>query len=95
MRKTLSAACVLAIGLGSFAGHAENLQMANAPTAQSQTGTPGRGMSMAQVEAHYGTPSEKVAPVGNPPIARWVYPGFTVYFEGHHVIHAVATPTTK
>jgi hypothetical protein len=48
-------------------------------------------MSMAQVEARYGAPAEKVAAVGQPPIARWVYPAFIVYFEGHHVIHAVAT----
>jgi hypothetical protein len=95
MRKTLLAACVLAIGLGSFAARAETLQMATAPTAQSQMGTPSRGMNMAQVEAHYGAPSEKVAPVGNPPISRWVYPGFTVYFERHYVIHAVATPTAR
>jgi hypothetical protein len=95
MRKTLLAACVLAMGLGSLATQAEDLQMANAPTAQGQVATPGRGLSMAQVEAHYGSPSEKIAPVGNPPIARWVYPAFTVYFEGHHVVHAVATPSTR
>jgi hypothetical protein len=27
--------------------------------------------------------------VGRPPISRWEYPGFIVYFEHEHVIHAV------
>jgi hypothetical protein len=29
--------------------------------------------------------------VGQPPITRWVFPTFVVYFEYQHVIHAVAT----
>jgi hypothetical protein len=91
MRKTLLALCGVAFGLGLAPAYAETLQMTDAPPAQAQAATPGRGMSMAQVEAHYGSPSEKVAAVGDPPISRWVYPNFTVYFERHHVIHAVAT----
>jgi hypothetical protein len=51
---------------------------------------PKSGATMEQVEARYGMPTEKVAPVGDPPIARWEYPGFTVFFEYDRVIHAVA-----
>jgi hypothetical protein len=91
MRRNVLAVCGVAIGLGLAPAYAETLQMADAPQAQTQPGSPNRGMSMTQVEARYGTPSERVAPVGDPPISRWVYPGFTVYFEGHHVIHAVGT----
>lgn len=64
----------------------------------SQAATPARGTLMAQVEAQYGQPERKVDAVGKPPISRWVYPGFTVYFEHSHVIHAVvnkATPTEQ
>lgn len=50
---------------------------------------PGKGQSMVQVEKKFGTPKEKQQPVGNPPITRWVYPGYTVYFENSHVIHSV------
>jgi hypothetical protein len=57
---------------------------------------PPRGISMAQVEARYGAPQQKLAPVAgpgprsrNPPITRWVYPGFVVYFEHNHVVDAV------
>ena len=27
--------------------------------------------------------------VGEPPITRWIYPAFSVYFEHDHVVHAV------
>lgn len=51
--------------------------------------TPARGMTMDQVAAKFGAPASKVPGVGQPSIARWEYPGFTVYFEGNHVIHCV------
>lgn len=56
---------------------------------------PARGQSMAQVEARFGAPSERMDPRGGqkrqwPTINRWVYPAFTVYFEKSRVIDAVA-----
>lgn len=51
---------------------------------------PSRGMTMDKVEARFGAPASRVAPVGDPPITRWEYPGFVVYFEHQHVIHTVA-----
>lgn len=56
---------------------------------------PARGQNMAQVEARFGTPSERMDPRGGqkrqwPTINRWVYPSFTVYFEKSRVIDAVA-----
>lgn len=56
---------------------------------------PARGMTMAQVEAHYGAPSERLDPRGGqkrqwPTINRWSYPAFTVYFEKTKVVDAVA-----
>lgn len=50
---------------------------------------PGKGMSMRQVESGFGAPSSKLPAVGDPPISRWVYEDFTVYFEGKYVVHAV------
>jgi hypothetical protein len=41
------------------------------------------------VAAKFGTPVTKVPAVGKPPISRWEYPGFVVYFEADHVIHSV------
>ena len=56
---------------------------------------PARGQSMAQVEARFGAPSQRMDPRGGqkrqwPTINRWVYPAFTVYFEKNRVIDAVA-----
>lgn len=52
---------------------------------------PARGMTMAQVASKFGDPLTKVAAVGAPPISRWEYSGFVVYFERDHVIHAVVS----
>lgn len=55
---------------------------------------PRRGMTMAQVEKHYGAPQRKLSPRGgdskaHPVINRWDYATFIVYFEHNRVIHAV------
>ncbi len=50
---------------------------------------PTRGMTMARVEAKFGAPLRKHAAVGQPPITRWDYADFSVYFEYKYVIHAV------
>lgn len=52
---------------------------------------PTRGMTMSQVASKFGEPATKIPAVGNPPITRWEYPGFVVYFEGDHVIHSVVS----
>jgi len=50
---------------------------------------PDKGMSMRKVERLFGTPVKKMPSTGTPPITRWIYQEFTVYFEGKYVIHAV------
>lgn len=50
---------------------------------------PHRGQSKEQVEQQHGEPVQRFAARGHPPISRWEYPGFIVYFEHGHVIHAV------
>lgn len=66
---------------------ADELKMAPAPEANRDR--PTRGMSMEKVEASYGSPARRVQAVGEPPITRWEYPGFVVYFEHNLVIHTV------
>jgi len=53
---------------------------------------PARGSLMTAVEAKFGAPRARHAAVGSPPITRWDYDGFSVYFEYQHVVHAVAIP---
>jgi hypothetical protein len=90
MRKTVLAAMGMAFGLCLVSAHAQQLQMTGAAPAATRAGVPTRGLTMDQVEQQYGAPGERLAAVGRPPIARWVYPSFVVYFEGNRVIHAVA-----
>ena len=62
---------------------------------------PTRGMTMDAVRSAFGAPSAQRDAVGPypqctedrfcPPITRWEYPGFVVYFEHQTVIDAVAT----
>ena len=87
MRKSVYAACALALALATAGAHAQdNLSV---PAAPASTAGPGRGMTMAQVEQRYGAPAKKLDAVGQPPISRWVYPGFVVFFEYNLVIHTV------
>ena len=50
---------------------------------------------MQAVEQKFGQPSQRHNAVGgggvkHPPITRWDYPGFSVFFENDRVIHSVA-----
>ncbi len=80
----------IALGLAGFAS-AQTLQMGGTDNASrfESANKPSRGMSQASVEAKYGPPSSRDRAVGDPPISRWEYAYFVVFFEYDHVIHAV------
>lgn len=82
---------VLCCGFVAAAG-AETLQMGGTDNAArfEQAGKPGRGMTQAGVEATYGAPQQAHVAVGDPPITRWDYATFVVFFEYDRVIHSVA-----
>lgn len=81
---TLIALLFAAMGTAS----ADTLRMDGA-SAMSSDGRPTRGMTQASVESKYGSPASVKAPVGDPPITRWEYQDFVVFFEYDKVIHAV------
>lgn len=61
--------------------------------------TPMRGNSMAQVQARFGAPLERLDARGGqkrqwPTINRWRYADFIVYFERDRVIDVVAIQAT-
>ena len=79
----------VALMLGAFgASHADTLQTEGIQ-AGSDASRPTRGMTAASVESRFGAPAAKVAAVGDPPISRWEYQDFVVFFEYDRVIHAV------
>ncbi len=67
---------------------ADTLEMSGA-SAAAYDGRPTRGTTQASVESKYGSPTSVTAPVGDPPITRWEYTDFVVFFEYDRVIHAV------
>ncbi|MGC8518364.1 MAG: hypothetical protein ACP5P4_07510 [Steroidobacteraceae bacterium] len=50
---------------------------------------PHRSQTMRQVEQRFGRPEKRYAAVGRPPITRWDYRNFSVFFEYNRVVHAV------
>ncbi len=46
--------------------------------------------TMTQVREALGAPEKILEGVGEPPITRWQYPGYVVYFEQDRVITSVA-----
>lgn len=90
--------------------HAEIITMPGGPTLERETppaplqqpdevdrsNLPHSGMLKQQVRQQYGEPSSTTAAVGDPPISRWIYDDFVVFFEYNHVISAVipAKPRT-
>ncbi|HET6656012.1 MAG TPA: hypothetical protein VFH57_07160 [Gammaproteobacteria bacterium] len=51
---------------------------------------PVHGMTMRNVAQIFGTPVKKVPAVGDPPITRWIYADYVVYFENNIVLHTVS-----
>ena len=57
--------------------------------------TPRNGNSMSQVRAQFGNPITEVPAVGDPPISRWEYDGFSVFFENDLALHSVVHHTAS
>ena len=97
LKPALFFCCTLALGVTA---QADDIVMPAAmpeaamPAPAAPASLPGKGQTMAEVVRHYGEPQQKHAPVGgdaprHPPITRWDYAGFSVFFEHSHVVDAV------
>ena len=90
--RNLPLAAGLAVLALSAAVRAETIAVDNTISVkESSVPSPARGMTMEQVESKFGQPASKAAAVGKPPITRWDYPSFAVYFEYNHVVHSVSS----
>lgn len=80
---------LLLMGAAALA-HADTLLVNSVPMdSETASSRPQNGMTMAKVEAKWGEPQQRHAAVGDPPITRWDYADFSVYFEYKLVIHSV------
>lgn len=82
MKRTVVLATLVLLGLAGQAA-------ADSHMGDAMNDRPSRGMSETSVESRFGAPMAKVDPVGDPPISRWEYADFIVYFEYDRVVHAV------
>lgn len=83
---------LLAASLVAGAAHAETLAVGGRVVVEpSSLPRPTRGMRMAEVERRFGVPLTRHPAVGKPPITRWDYARYSVFFEDHTVIHTVVT----
>ena len=93
MLKTLLNATLASLILLSVSAYSEVLLLdaiAEEPAnADSGVLRPKRGMKMTQVREQFGEPLSEHPWVGDPPITRWDYDKFTVYFEFDVVLDSV------
>lgn len=93
MKKAAFALSLLLGVLGQTGAVADQLSLATAEPLNPVplVATPTRFATMNDVKQRFGKPSQILPAVGKPPITRWIYPQFIVYFEGRWVIHSVKT----
>jgi hypothetical protein len=70
-----------------------NMPLANKP--KSNVKRPVKASSKKKVLANFGEPVNRHKPKGKPPIERWDYQEFSVYFESNFVIHSVVRSNKK
>ena len=88
MRKLLLIPVLFGLFASAGSAFADTLLIERVESARGST-LPRKGSTMETVEASFGAPEARHAAVGQPPITRWVYPAFSVYFERDYVINAV------
>ncbi len=68
---------------------AETIEIPVGQQGDSGLSLPAHGESQRAVLERFGLPDEEHPAVGKPPIARWDYREFSVYFESGHVVDSV------
>ncbi len=92
MKTLILAATLLML---SISIHADVLLIDRVEAKQNMT-VPQKSLTMNQVRSQFGEPISEFPAVGDPPITRWEYATFWVFFEYQHVITSVlkkSTPT--
>lgn len=69
--------------------NAETIRIPVGYQGQAEVPMPRRGESKTSVLERFGLADQEHASVGEPPITRWDYRTFSVYFEHKHVINSV------
>ncbi len=90
MRTTLSLVSIVAFAVVTSGPALGQETKDDADSMQEMMSMPTNPMTMDKVRGEYGSPELERPAVGEPPITRWEYDGYTVYFEHQLVITSVA-----
>ena len=88
-RMVLALMLVFSTGLAQFGIAQADVLLIEEVRQSERMNLPVNGMSRDEVNARFGEPVSKHAAVGDPPITRWNYAGWSVYFEYELVLFTV------
>lgn len=71
---------------------ADTLLIPDVDTSENRPEFPQNGLTMATVRQQFGEPLKEHPPIGEPPITRWGYQNYTVFFENNQIITTVQKP---
>jgi hypothetical protein len=96
--RLIARAGVVACAALAPVAHSEVLTVPEEPVARADL--PSRGMNQTAVTRQFGEPLQRHAPVGggspqHPPITRWDYDGWSVFYENNVVIDVVVKGAPK
>jgi hypothetical protein len=79
----------IALALACMTLQAQTISIPLADQGDPGIAVPASGSAMQAVRERFGAAQREHPAVGAPPITRWDYPAFSVYFEGERVISSV------
>ena len=88
-RMVLALMLVFTAGLAQFGTLPADVLLIEEVRQAERMELPENGMSMDEVRARFGEPSNKNSAVGDPPITRWDYDRWSVYYEYKLVLFTV------
>ncbi|UVE19222.1 phosphodiesterase [Pseudomonas sp. LS44] len=75
--------------LGPLASWAQTIEIPVGQQGAAEIALPARGLTQKEVLMRFGLADQEHPAVGKPPITRWDYRNFSVYFESGRVIDSV------
>ncbi len=88
-RMVLAMMLVVATGLAPLGSAQADVLLIEEVRQSDRMDLPVNGMSKDEVRARFGEPADQRAAVGDPPITRWNYDSWSVYFEYELVLFTV------
>ena len=89
MQRFIFIGCLMTLQIMLCSETKADVLLIESVVASQQSRLPSNGITMAAVENQWGEPISKHQAVGTPPITRWEYSNYSVYFENNRVLSSV------